>query len=185
MPEPECGQFRSMTLTHPRHHMNTSEPELPRYLYTETGDPAGSATRFTYAPDRLIAWSEGGRGDAIDNWCKQIYDKKIAAINTWKDNRILQLEDDWASAENDVEDEDEDEDEKRYHMACEAVTLEAARKRELARKQMVEHKAAIELLVLQARDFNATHKPPVQEDHLVGYLIAIAAVVAIAYVLIS
>lgn len=165
--------------------MNTSELELPTHLYIKSTDPDSAASRVTFAPDKLIAWSEGGRGDAIDTWCKQICDKKIVAINTWKENQIIHLEDEWASVENDIEDEDDDEEEKRYHLACESVIREAKMKREIAREQMAEHKAAIEKLVGQARAFNAAHKPPPQESHLVGYLIAIAAVVAVAYVLIT
>jgi hypothetical protein len=165
--------------------MNTSEPELPQHLYIHSTDPDDTATRAALAPDKLISWSQGGRGDAIDKWCQQICDSKLAAINSWHDNRILQLEDEWASTENHVEDEDADADEERYHQACEAVTREAQQKRALARKRMAEHKAAIEKLVQQARAFSAAHTPPPQEDHLVGYLIAIAAVVAVAYMLIS
>lgn len=165
--------------------MNTSERELPKHLYIESTGPDGAASRFTFAPDKLIAWSESGRGDAIDKWCKQICDKKIVAINTWKDNQILHLEDDWASAENNIEEEDEDEEERRYHLACEQVARKARMKREIARKQMAEHKAAIEKLVRQARAFSAAHTPPPQEGHLIGYLIAAAAIAAVAYVLIT
>ena len=163
--------------------MNTSEPILPKHLYTESTAPDGTATKVTFVPDKLIAWSEVGGGDAIDNWCKQICDKKIAAINTWEDDRILQLEDEWASSENDVEEEDEDEEEKRYHLACEVVSRDAEMKRDLAREQMSEHKAAIEELVRQTKTFNETHTSPKEEKHLVGYLaVAISAVLAIAVV---
>lgn len=165
--------------------MNTSELELPQHLYTESTGPDGSATRVTLASDKLIAWSEGGRGDAIDQWCRQLCDRKIAAINTWKDNRILQLEDDWASTENHVEDEDDDEEEERYHLACELVIREAEMKRTAARERMAEQKAAIEKLVQQARAFNAAQTPPPQESHMAGYLVVIAALAAVAYVLLT
>ena len=163
--------------------MNTSEPILPKHLYIESTAPDETATKVTFAPDKLIAWSEVGGGDAIDNWCRQICDEKIAAINTWEDDRILELEDEWVSSENDVEEEDEDEEEKRYHLACEVVSRDAEMKREMA-----EHKGVIEKLVRQARTFNAAHVPPKEEKHLVGYLVAVSAVVAIAavaYVLIT
>jgi hypothetical protein len=167
--------------------MNTSEPLLPKHLYIESTAPDGTASRITFAPDKLIAWSEGGRGDAIEKWCEQVCDKKIVAINTWEDNQILYLEDEWASAENDVEEDDEDEDEIRLHLACDAVTREAKMKREIAREQMAEHKAAIEKLVQQARAVNTAHKPPPRENHLVGYLIAVSIGIgigiAVAYVL--
>ena len=159
--------------------MNTSEPVLPKHLYIGPTDPDGTAFKFTFAPEKLIAWSEGGRGDAIEKWCKQACDKKIVAINTWEDNQILYLEDEWASAENDVEEEDEDEDEIHFHLACEAVTREAEMKREIAREQMAEHKAAIEKLVRQARASNTAHTLPPQESHLVRYFIAIAVGIGI------
>ena len=169
--------------------MNTSELVLPKHLYIESAAPDGTAPRFTFAPDKLIAWSEDGHGDAIDKWCKQVCDKKIAAINTWEDNQILYLEDDWASAENDIEEEDEDEDEIRFHLACETITREAKMKREIAREQMTEHKAAIEELVRQARTINTAHTPPRQESHAVKYLIVLAVGIcigiAVAYVLLT
>jgi hypothetical protein len=169
--------------------MNTSEPLLPKHLYIDSTTPDGTVTKVTIAPDKLLAWSEGGRGDAVDKWCKQICDKKIVAINTWEDNRILQLEDEWASAENDVEEEDEeeDEDEIRFNLACEVVSRDAEMKREVAREQMAEHKTAIEKLVRQAKASNAAYTPPPQESHLAKYLIAvgigIVMGIAVAYVL--
>ena len=169
--------------------MNTSEPILPKHLYIESTAPDETATKVTFAPDKLIAWSEVGGGDAIDNWCRQICDEKIAAINTWEDDRILELEDEWVSSENDVEEEDEDEEEKHYHLACEVVSRDAEKKREIAREQMAEHKAAIEKLVRQARTFNDAHTPPKEEKHLVGYLVvaisAVLAIAVVAYVLIT
>ena len=165
--------------------MNTSELELPQHVYKETTNPDGTVTMDTFASDKLIAWSEDGYGDAIDKWCKQVCDRKIEAIDTWEDNRILQLEDEWMLIEKNEYDEDEDEDEERYHLACDVVTREAGVKRDGARERMVEHKAAIEELAQQAREFIATHKPPPQEDNLTGYLVAIAAFAAVAYVLVT
>ena len=169
--------------------MNTSEPLLPKHLYIDSTGADEAVSRLTFAPDKLIAWSEDGRGDAIEKWCKHVCEKKIVAINSWEDNQILYLEDEWASAENDIEEEDEDEDEIRFHLACEAVTREAEMKREIAREQMAEHRAAIEKLVRQARTSNPTHTPPAQQSHLVRYLIAVAIGVgigiAVAYVLLT
>jgi hypothetical protein len=167
--------------------MNASNPLLPKHLYIDSTGPDGTVSSFTISPDKLIAWSEEGRGDAIDKWCKHICDKKIVAINSWEDNQILYLEDEWVSAENDVEEEEEDEDDIRFHLACEAVTREAEMKREIAREQMAEHKAAIEKLARQARASYATHTPPPQESHLIRYLIAvgigIGIGIAVAYLL--
>jgi hypothetical protein len=169
--------------------MNTSAPLLPKHLYIDSTGPDGTLSRLTLAPDKLIAWSEEARGDAIDTWCKHVCDKKIAAINTWEDNQILYLEDEWASTENDIEEEDEDEEEIRFHLACEAVTREAEIKREIARVQMAEHKAAIEKLVRQASASNATRTPPPQESQRVRYLIAVAVGIgigiAVTYVLLA
>jgi len=162
--------------------MNTSEPLLPKHLYLDSTGPDGTVSRLAYSPDKLLAWSEDGHGDAIDKWCKHVCDKKIDAINTWEDNQILSLEDEWASTERDVEEEDEDEDEIRYHLACEAVTGEAEKKREIAREQMAEHKAAIEKLVQQARAPTITCTPPAQERRLARYLIALGTGIGIGIV---
>ena len=88
--------------------MNTSEPELPQHLYTEATEPDGTATRATIAADKLIAWSEDGRGDAVDSWCQQIHDREIKAIDAWEDDRILQLEDEWIALEQDEDAEYDD-----------------------------------------------------------------------------
>lgn len=170
--------------------MNTSEPELPQHLYTETTEPGGTATRATVATDKLIAWAEDERGDAVDRWCQQIHDKEIKAIDAWEDDRILQLEDEWMSLEHDEdaeydEDEDEDEDERRYHLACEAVIKEASIKRGGARKRMAENRAAIEALVEQSRAYIETHKPPPHEGHTLEYLVALAVFAAVVYLLLT
>ena len=160
--------------------MKTSDLELPLHLYTETRDQDGVETGGTFAADKLVAWSEDGYGDAIDKWCNQICRRELDVIETWEDDRILQLEDDWVSVENDG-----DEDEQRYHLACEAITREAGTKRDNARDRMAEHKTAIEELVQESRNWIEAHKPPPQEDNYVGYLVAIAAIAAGAYVLVT
>lgn len=172
-------------LDQPDPYMNTPELELPGHIYDETAAADGTATRVTYSADRLVAWSEQERGDAIEKWCKQICDRRLERIDAWEDNRILLLEDDWLSVEQDTEEEEGDENEGRYHLACEAVVREAASKRDIARKQMVENSAAIEKLVKEARDHIEAHRPPPQEAHFVGYFLAIAAVAAVAYVVVT
>jgi hypothetical protein len=161
--------------------MKTPELELPRHIYDETTAPDGAVTRVTYSADRLVAWSEQERGDAIEKWCKQICDRTLERIDAWEDERILQLEDEWLSVERDMEEDEDDENEDHYHLACEAVVREAAGKRDSARKQMIERSAAIEKLVQEARDHIDAHRPPAQEEHFVGYLLAIAAVATVAY----
>ena len=170
--------------------MNTSELELPKHLYTEASSPCGSMKKVIFSPDMLINWAEDGRGDAITRLCHDVCEKKIQAIDSWESDRILQLEDEWIAAGNDedaygLQDEDEDNDEhvKRYHEACEAVTREAEMKRARIRERMTEHKSAVETLVQEAREFIAAHEPPPAEDHFVGYLLTIGAVLAVGSVL--
>jgi hypothetical protein len=186
---PENDPVLRLVLNGPPHHMNTSEPLLPQHLYSDSPEAHGTGSRLTFSPEKLIAWSEDGHGDAIDKWCKHICEKKIVEINTWEDNQILYLEDEWASTENDIEEEDEDEEEIRFHQACEVVTREAEMKREIARVQMDEHKAAIEKLVRQASASNATLTPPLQESQRLRYLIAVAVGIgigiAVTYVLLA
>ena len=179
-----------MTYNHPGHYMKTSELELPKHLYTVASSPCGTMKKFVFSPDMLITWAEDGRGDAVARLCHEVCDRRIEAIDNWESDRILQLEDEWIAAGNDVdayslEDEDEDNDEhvKRYHEACEAVVREAEMKRARARERMNEHKSAVETLVQEAREFIAAHEPPPAEDHFVGYLLTIGAVMAAGYVL--
>jgi hypothetical protein len=165
--------------------MNTSELELPMHIYDETTAPDGTGTRVAYSADRLVAWAEQERGGAIEKWCKQICDRTLENIDAWEDNRILQLEDEWLSIEQDIEEDEDDEHEGRYHLACDTVVREAVSKRDNASKQMVKHSAAIEKLVKEARNHIDAHRPPPQEEHFVGYFLAIAAVAAVAYVVVT
>lgn len=168
--------------------MNASDLELPLHLYTETTDPAGSVLpRVVLDADKLIAWSELGRGDAVEIWCKQFCDRELDAIDAWEDNRILQLEEEWMSIEKDVEEEEEDEDENRYHLACETVAREADARRARARARMVEQRAAIERRVQEARVYIAAHKSraPPEDVPWFDYLLALAGVAALAFVLLT
>jgi hypothetical protein len=164
---------------------HTPRPELPPQLYDEIREPDGGGTRLVCAADRLVAWSERDRGDSVRNWCKAICERDIAAIDAWEDARILHLEDEWTSAERDVEDEDNDEHEQRYHLACDAVVQEASRKRNAARKQMTANAAAIEALVRNAREHIEEHTPPPQEHHFAGYFLVIAVLAAMAWILLA
>lgn len=165
--------------------MNTPEPELPIHLYDENIPLDGNATRASFSAERLVAWSEQDRCDAIEKWCRQICKRKLEDIDAWEDDRILQLEDEWMSIEQEIEEDEDDENEERYHRACDAVVREAAGKRARAREEMSQHSAAIEKLVQEARAHIDAHSPPPQEEHYVGYFIAIAAVAAVAYVAVS
>ena len=179
-----------MINSHLGHHMNTTELQLPKHLYTETPSDCGTYKKVIVSPDMLITWAEDGRGDAISRLCYEACDRKIEAIDDWENNRILQLEDEWIAADNDeyaysAEDEFDDNDEhvRRYHEACEAVAREAEQKRLRAREQITKHQSEVEKLVQEAREFIAAHEPPPQEDNLVVYLLALGAVIAAGYVL--
>lgn len=165
--------------------MNTPEPELPIHLYDENTPLDGNTNRISFSAERLVAWSEQDRGDAIEKWCKQIYKRKLESINAWEDDRILQLEDEWMSIEQDVEEDEDDENEQRYHQASDAVVRQAAGRRARAREEMTQHSATIRKLVQEARAHIDAHTPPPQEEHYVGYFIAIAIVAAVAYVAVS
>jgi hypothetical protein len=181
-----CTQAITYTaLERPDHYMKTPELELPKHVYDESTAPDGSGTRLTYSAERLVAWAERERGDAIGKWCRQICDRTLENIDAWEDNRILQLEDEWVSIEQDIEDDEDDENEHHYHQACDTVVREAASKRDRARQQMLEHSAAIEKLVREARNHIEAHRPPPQEEHFVGYFLAIAAIAAVAYVVVT
>ncbi len=158
--------------------------ELPEHLYTKTTSPCGTMTKFIIAPDKLISWAEGGRGDAIAGLCHTVYEKKIAGIDAWERDRILQLEDEWMTAGN-----DEDMygrkfvNVKHYHTTREDVAREAGRKRTNAREQMIEHQNAVEELVQEAREFISAHHLHHEEDNILAYLLTIGAIGAVAYVL--
>lgn len=165
--------------------MNTPVPELPIHLYDENSPLDGNTGRVSFSAERLVAWSEQDRGDAVEKWCRQICKRKLETIDTWEDDRILQLEDEWLAVEQDIEEDEDDENEERYHQACDDVVREAAGKRVRAREEMRRHSAAIEKLVQEARAHIDAHRPPPQEEHYIGYFIAIAAVAAAAYVAVT
>lgn len=164
--------------------MKTSEMELPQHLYTKTTSPCGTITKYIIAPDKLVSWAQEGRGDAILDLCHTVYERKIAGIDAWERDRILQLEDEWMTAGN-----DEDMygrkfvNVKHYHTTREDVAREAGRKRTNAREQMIEHQNAVEELVQEAREFISAHHLHHEEDNILAYLLTIGAIGAVAYVL--
>ena len=160
--------------------MNDSKPELPGHLYIEKYDPDSYEVIASLAAHKVLAWSQEGRGDAIDKWCEHVAEQKIAAIGAWEDNRFLKLEEQWISVEND---EGDDAEEERYHQACADVARKAELKREHTRLQSTEHRSAIEKLVEESREFIASHEPPPQEDHFFDYVLVTAAVILVIYLL--
>lgn len=164
--------------------MKASELGLPDYLYKKTTSPCGTKTKVIFAPDKLIAWSEQGRGDAIDRLCRQIYERKLGEIDAWEDDRIRQLEDQWLVAENDEDACGRQEGgENHIQLAREAIAREAEIKRASVKDRAADHRNAVEKLIQDAREFIATHQAPQQEDHLVEYLFLIGVASALGYVL--
>ncbi len=162
--------------------MKTSELELPQHLYTEEATYPGGTINRLIAPDKLISWAEEGRGDAIARLCHSIYERKLASIDTWERDRILQLEDEWMAAGN-----DEDMsgckyvNVKHYHTTREDVAREAELKRAHVKERMVEHQSAIEELVHEARAFISTCVAQQDEGDMLAYLLAIVMIIAAGY----
>lgn len=166
--------------------MKISEMELPQYLYTKTTSSCGTKTKYTIAPDKLVSWAEEGRGDAIYELCQTVYERKLASINTWERDRMLQLEDEWMTA-GDGEDMHIRRfvNVKRYPTTREDVAREAEMKRANAKKRLTEHQTALVKLVQEARVFISAHYADQEEDDMLAYLLAIGAIGAFAYVLLT
>jgi hypothetical protein len=166
--------------------MKISELKLPQHLYTEeTTIPAGTMTRLI-APEKLVSWAEEGRGDAIARLCHTIYERKLARIDAWESDRMLQLEDEWMAAGN-----DEDMsgckyiNVKHYHTTREDVAREAELKRASIRERMTEHQTAIEELVQEAREFISACVAEQEESDMLTYLFFIIVIVAAGYAIIT
>lgn len=165
--------------------MKISELELPSYLFTEDASPGGTSTRLI-APEKLLSWAQEGRGDAVARLCHSIYEKKLASIDAWEQDRIRQLEDEWKVSGN-----DEDmsgckyENVKHYHTTREDVAREAELKRAGIRERMHAHQNAIEELVLEARAFISAYVAQQDEVDMLGYLLAIVILIAGGFALFS
>ena len=166
--------------------MKTSEMELPPHLYTKTTSPCGTNTKYTIAADKLVSWAEDGRGDAINELCHTVYERKIASINAWETDRMLQLEDEWMTA-GDGEDLHSRKfiNVKHYPTTREDVAKEAEVKRADAKERLAEHQIALEKLVQEARAFISAHYAGQAEDDMLAYLLIIGAIGAFAYVLLT
>jgi hypothetical protein len=169
-------------INHPGPYMKISELELPQHLYTEeTSSPCGTMNRLI-APDKLVSWAEEGRGDAIARLCHSVYERKLASIDTWESDRILQLEYEWMAAGN-----DEDMSGckyvtvKHYPTTREDVAREAELKRASVKERMIEHQTAIEDLVQEAREFISAYVAQQEESDMLAYLLAIVVIVAAGY----
>ena len=162
--------------------MNTQDLELPLHLYIETSDPDGEGTHLTCSAEKVVAWADYGKGDAIERLCRQGYDRDDEAIRAWEDHRYLLLEEQWAAVENGV---DDDEEERRYALACEAVGREAAEKRAAARARMEERRSGLVELVQQSREYLAANHPAGHEKSYAGLLFILAAAAVLAFVLLT
>ena len=162
--------------------MHALELQLPKHLYTETTSPDGTSTEITYASEKLIAWYEYGRGDALRGWYQDISDREIEAIDAWEDNQFLQQEERWLEQENG---QDDDAAEAQYDLACQAIAREADSRRAAVRQRIDETMAAIEQLVSQSREHIAAHQPEEPVDHTFMILVALGGAIALLYMLIS
>jgi len=158
--------------------MSTLELELPFYLYTEKTDHDGSVTGMNYKAEKLVAWAEDGRGDAVDKLCEQIHKRDLELIEAWKDHQFLLLEETWVAVEGGINDAA---NEKQYELACNAVHTEAQEKGAIAGQKKQQRKSDIEKLVMQSRKCLANCPAP-QESNASGYLAALAALSVLVYV---
>jgi hypothetical protein len=156
--------------------------QLPGYLYTETKDDNGAVTDVTYAADKLIAWSGNGCGDAVGKLCEQICSSEIEAIDAREEHQLLLLEEQWLKLENGIDDEEE---EAQYDLACDAVAGEAQAQREDARQRRDQRHAAIDRLVLQSMEHMASNLAGQSEGAGGGYLLALAVLAGLVFVLLS
>jgi len=156
--------------------------QLPKHLYTETRAPDGTLTDIIYEPEKLIAWYEYGRGDALNRWYQNICDREIELINVWEDNQFLLQEEKWLEQENG---QDDDMAETQYDLACQAIAREADSRRAAVLARIHDTRAAIDELVTQSREHLAAHQPAEPVDHTFMALVTIGGVIALAYMLLS
>ncbi|MEN8205818.1 MAG: hypothetical protein ABFS24_07375 [Pseudomonadota bacterium] len=151
---------------------------LPEHLYKENRNQQGDVTGVTYLHDRLINWCDRGKG--VQELCNTVYDNELADISRWEDDRLLMLEEEWLVVENG---EDDDASEAQYHLACDAVTREADEKRAIAKSQSAERHTAIEGLISQCAAHIEDNKPAPRASHAAEYLLAMAVLGALTYVM--
>ena len=151
---------------------------LPEHLYKESRNQQGELTDVTYLHDRLINWCDRGKG--VQQLCGTVYENQVMEISRWEDDQLLMLEEQWLAVENG---EDDDDDEEQYHLDCEAVTREAEEKRAIAKSHMGKRHSAIEELLSECARHIEKHKPPPRPSHAAEYLIAMAVLGALTYVM--
>ena len=152
---------------------------LPEHLFRETRNQDGEVTGVTYLHDRLVNWFDRGKGS--QDLCQTVYQNELSEIASWEDNRLLLLEEQWLEVENG---EDDDDIEAQYHLDCDAVTREAGERRAAAELQMTERQTSIEALVSQCAEHIEEHAPARRPSHVAEYLLAMAVLGALTYVMI-
>lgn len=158
--------------------MTALDLKLPKHLYRQTLNQDGEVTGVTYLHDRLINWFDGGKG--LRNLCQAEYESDLGNIADWEEEQLMLLEEQWLEIESG---EDDDDNEEQYHLACDAVTQEAAAKRLAAEPRMAARYSAIEKLVSQCAEHVEDHAPPPRASHAAEYTLAIIIIAVLAFVL--
>jgi hypothetical protein len=163
--------------------MKISEMALPQHLYTITSSPCGTDIKYRIPADKLVAWAEEGRGDAIPKLCQSVYEREIVSIDAWEHDRMVQLEDDLVTAGDGVDRHSRKYVNVRRHPTTrEDVAKEAEMKRANAKERLAEHQLALEKLVQDARSVITAHYAK-EEDDMLPYLLVLGAIGAFAYFL--
>ena len=161
--------------------MKITEMQLPLSLFTEAPGPDGTSTRLV-VPDKLVAWAEQGGGDAIARLCDTVYANRLASIDAWESERIRQLEDEMRDAGSDeVMHARKYQHVKHYHTTREDVVSEAEMKRAGIREHMIEHRAALEKLVQDAREVILAHQMHYENDDILAYILLVVTVFIAVY----
>ena len=170
-----------MTINHPGHKMKISELELPQDLFTETTDPSG-AVESLIAPEKLVSWSDQGRGDAIFRLCHDVYERELASINAGEKHRIQQLEEELMAAGHDEGvSAGKYMNVRHYHTTREDIVREAELKRARIKGRMVQQQSAIEELVKEAREYISAYAAQQDESDMLSHMLVIVAFVAVGY----
>jgi hypothetical protein len=159
-------------------YMTALDLMLPKHLYTEHTNEDGEVIDVIYQQDRLINWCDRGKG--VQKLCRTVYDDALADIARWEDDQLLILEEQWLAVENG---EDDDAAEAQYHLDCDAITREAEEKQAIAKSHKAERHSAIEELLSECARHIEEHKPPPRPSHAVEYLLAMAVLGALTYVM--
>ena len=168
--------------TDPELKVHAQDLELPKHLYTETRASDGTVTDITFIPEKLVAWYEYSRGEALQRWYQDICDRELEAIAAWEDSQFLQLEEDWLEQE---DGENDDAAETQYDLACQAISRKADSRRAAVKQRIQESRTAVEELVSQSREHIASHQPAEPVDHTFITLLAIGGFITLVFMLIS